>query len=106
MVVLAVNVTALLTNAPAVLVPMLTALPSKPVTLPTTLPMKLRPVILPAALINPSVSTLPLIALPTKLKLVPVAAPMLGVVKLAPALTMIFPPASNAVVSLSTLALN
>jgi hypothetical protein len=44
--------------------------------------------------------------LPVVLKLVPVAAPMLGVVKLALTLTEIFPPASNAVVSLSTLALN
>ena len=44
--------------------------------------------------------------LPVVLRLVPVAAPMLGVVRTAPALTMILPPPSNAVVELSTLALN
>ena len=43
--------------------------------------------------------------LPVVLKLVPVAAPMLGVVRAAPALTMMFPLPSNAVVTLSVLAL-
>ena len=44
--------------------------------------------------------------LPVVLRLVPVAAPMLGVTRLALVLTMILPPPSNAVVVLSTLALN
>ena len=43
--------------------------------------------------------------MPVVVRLVPVAAPMLGVVRIAPALTMILPPTSNAVVVLSTLAL-
>ena len=69
-----------------------------PVTLSvdTTLPLKLRP----------TAFRLPAVALPLTLKLVPVAAPMLGVVKFAPALTMILPDPSNAVVFSSTLALN
>ena len=46
------------------------------------------------------------VKLPVTLRLVPVAAPMLGVVKFAPALTIMLPPTSNAVVSLSTLAEN
>ena len=49
---------------------------------------------------------LPTRILPLTLKLVPVAAPMLGVVKFAPALTMMLPPPSNDVVFSSTLALN
>ena len=44
------------------------------------------------------------VTVPVTLKLVPVAAPMLGVVRLAPALTIILPAPSNAVVLLSTLA--
>jgi hypothetical protein len=43
---------------------------------------------------------------PVTLKLVPVAAPMLGVVRFAPALTEILPWPSKAVVLLSTLAEN
>ena len=43
---------------------------------------------------------------PVTLKLVPVAAPMFGVVNAALALTLILPPPSNAVVVPSTLALN
>ena len=60
---------------------------------------KLPPVMLAVALTMPPVNTLPLVALPVKLMLVPVAAPMFGVVRLAPALTIILPPPSNAVVS-------
>ena len=44
------------------------------------------------------------VILPVVVKLVPVAAPIFGVVRLALALTIIFPTPSNAVVSLSTLA--
>ena len=61
--------------------------------------------ILPVAVIKPAVLMLPPVRLPLALKLVPVAAPMLGVVKLALALTMMLPEPSNAVVVLSTLAL-
>jgi len=43
------------------------------------------------------INTLP-VTLPVVLKLVPVAAPMLGVVRFAPALTMILPVPSKAVV--------
>ena len=69
-----------------------------PVTLSvdTTLPLKLRP----------TAFKLAAVALPVTLKLVPVAAPMLGVVKFAPALTMMLPEPSNDVVFSSTLALN
>ena len=42
------------------------------------------------------------VMLPVVLRLVPVAAPMLGVVRFAPALTIMLPPRSNAVVLLST----
>ena len=47
-------------------------------------PLKLPPVIFPAELINPPVTIFPLDTLPVTLKLVPVAAPMLGVTRLAP----------------------
>ena len=57
-------------------------------------------------LTNPAVSKLPPVTLPVTLKLVPVAAPIFGVVKIAPVLTVIFQLPSNAVVVLSTLALN
>ena len=70
------------------------------------LPIKKLPVTLPVALTTPPVNTLPPWMLPVALKLVPVAAPMLGVVRLAPALTIILPPPSKAVVLLSILALN
>ena len=43
---------------------------------------------------------------PVTLKLVPVAAPMFGVVNCAPVLTLMLPEPSNAVVTPSTLALN
>ena len=66
----------------------------------------LPPVTLPVALTRPPVLTFPLLTFPVVLRLVPVAAPIVGVVKLADALTMILPATSNAVVSLSTLALN
>ena len=46
------------------------------------------------------------VMLPVVLKLVPVAAPILGVVRAADALTIILPLPSNAVVELSTRALN
>ena len=51
-------------------------------------------------------TTLAAVTVPVTLKLVPVAAPMLGVVKLADDLTTMLPVPSNAVVLLSTLALN
>ena len=63
-------------------------------------------VIVPVALTMPPVKTLPPVMLAVKLTLVPVAAPILGVVKLALTLTMILPEPSNAVVLLSTLAEN
>ena len=65
----------------------------------------LEPVTVPVELINPPVKILPPVTLPVVLKLVPVAAPMLGVVNVAPALTLMLPDPSNAVVALSTLAL-
>ena len=65
----------------------------------TRVAVKLLPIRLPARILPVAVM------LPVTLKLVPVAAPMLGVVKLADALTEIFPPPSNAVVVPSTLAL-
>ena len=72
-----------------------------------TAPTKLPPWILPVVLMLPDPNVPPVAdMLPVTLKLVPVAAPMLGVVKLALALTMMLPPASNAVVVLSTLVLN
>ena len=49
---------------------------------------------------------LPAVMLPVTLKLVPVAAPMLGVVNAALALIIILPPPSNAVVVPSVLAEN
>ena len=49
---------------------------------------------------------LPPVTKPVTLKLSPVAAPIFGVVSWALALTTILPPPSNAVVVLSTLALN
>ena len=61
-------------------------------------------VIVPVELINPPVNKLPPVMLPVTLKLVPVAAPMFGVVKFALALTTMFP-VLNAVVTLSTNAL-
>ena len=76
-------------------------------------------VALPVALIKPPVRTFPPMTLPVELtvvadnnplplniKLLPVALPMFGVVKFAPALTIMLPPPLNAVVSLSTNALN
>ena len=60
---------------------------------------------LPVALIRPPVDKLPAVTLPAVLKLVPVAAPMLGVVNTAPVLTTILPE-TIAVVVLSTLAEN
>ena len=96
-------------------------------------PKILPPVILPVELITPPVNTLPPVTfaltdtvvpvwvvaltlappkilppviLPVVLRLVPVAAPMLGVVSCAPVLTMILPVPSNAVVILSVLVLN
>ena len=66
----------------------------------------LPPVTLPVADTNPPVFTLPGSTLPVRFKLVPVAAPMFGVVRLALALTMILPPPSNAVVMPSVLAEN
>ena len=78
----------------------------------------LPPVMLLVALTKPAVNKLPPITLatalilvfaviaPVTLKLVPVAAPMFGVVKFAPALTIMLPLPSNAVVLLSTSALN
>ena len=56
--------------------------------------------------LNPAAFRLPPVTFPVTLTLVPVAAPMLGVVRLALALTEIFPPPSNAVVVPSTLAEN
>ena len=53
----------------------------------------------------PDAATPAAVILPVTLTLVPVAAPILGVVNTALALTMILPPASNAVVVLSTRAL-
>ena len=62
---------------------------------------------LPVVLILPDPNVPPVAEmLPVTLNDVPVAAPMLGVVRAALALTMILPPASNAVVVLSTLVLN
>ena len=66
----------------------------------------LPPVTFAVADINPPVNRLPPWMLPVALKLVPVAAPMFGVVKLAPALTIILPPPSNAVVLSSILVEN
>ena len=104
----------------ALAVPPVAKLP--PVMLPVALEVppvaKLPPVMVAAALINPPVRTLPPVMLPAALttvpaltnpvtlKLVPVAAPIFGVVSCAPVLTMILPPPSNAVVTLSTKALN
>ena len=69
---------------------------------------KLPPVILPVAVINPVREMLAalMFPLPVSVKLLPVALPMFGVVKLAPTLIEMLPPPSNAVVSLSTLAEN
>ena len=78
------------------------------VTLPvtdTTAPRKLVPVMVPPADIKPPVSKLEPVMLPVVLKLVPVAAPILGVVNAALALTIILPVPSNAVVIPSVLAL-
>ena len=57
------------------------------------------------ALTMPAVTRLPPVRLPVTLRLVPVAAPILGVVRLADVLTTMLPVPSNAVVVLSTLAL-
>ena len=54
----------------------------------------------------PDAATPAAVILPVTLRLVPVAAPMSGVVNAALALTMILPPPSKAVVELSTRALN
>ena len=62
----------------------------------TTLPLKLKP----------AAFKLPPVMLPVTLTLVPVAAPILGVVNTAPVLTMMLPVPSNAVVMLSVLAEN
>ena len=59
---------------------------------------------MPAALTSPPVNRLPPVTLAVVLKLVPVAAPIFGVVRLADALTLILPEPSNAVVVPSTLA--
>ena len=77
-----------------------------PVALINPAVVTLPPARLPVAVTNPPVSMLPPCMLPVALKLVPVAAPILGVVKLAPALTMMLPSLSKAVVLLSTLAEN
>ena len=61
---------------------------------------------LPDVLRIPVVFRLPPWMLPVVLRLVPVAAPMLGVVSVALDLTTMLPVPSNAVVVLSTLALN
>ena len=66
----------------------------------------LPPVTLAVAETTPTVKTLPPVILLVALKLVPVAAPMFGVVRLALALTIMLPDPSNAVVLLSTKALN
>ena len=60
--------------------------------------LMLPPVTLPVAVTAPAVVKLPPVTLLVTLRLVPVAAPIFGVVRLAPALTMILPPPSNAVV--------
>ena len=121
-------------NAAPVMLPSALTCPPVVILPPLTLPVavtnppviKLPPVTLPPADTNPLVVILPLLILPTAdilpengpllidksppmmlpdtLKLVPVAAPIFGVVRFALALTMIFPVASNAVVMLSTLA--
>ena len=83
-----------LTNPPVKILPSV-ALPVAESNPPV---IKLPPVMLPVELTSPPVLTFPLLTLPVKLRLVPVAAPMFGVVKLAPALTMILPEPSNAVV--------
>ena len=86
-----------------------------PATLMVTLPLlKTRTLLVPfdiEVVLRPvSCEPLPRIKLPVMLpvvlRLVPVAAPMLGVTRLALVLTMILPPPSNAVVELSTLVLN
>ena len=56
--------------------------------------------------LNPAAFKLPPVILPVTLRLVPVAAPILGVVNVAPVLTIRLPPPSNAVVTLSVFALN
>ena len=56
--------------------------------------------------LKPAAFKLPPVMLPVTLTLVPVAAPMLGVVNTAPVLTMMLPVPSNAVVTLSVLAEN
>ena len=61
---------------------------------PVTMPA---PIMLPVALTIPPVNILPPVTFAVTFKLVPVAAPMLGVVSWALALTMILPVTSNAV---------
>ena len=77
-----------------------------PVAVTTPPVVKLPPVTLAVALTKPLERKLPASTLAVTFKLVPVAAPILGVVKLALALTMMLPLPSNAVVLLSTLAEN
>ena len=122
-----VPVTLVVLTLPPVMLPLIEI--TEPV---KVVPLTLPPVILPAALTIPGVVKLPPamfavtfnaettlllklnppafklapVMLPVTLRLVPVAAPMLGVVKLAPALTLMLPPPSNSVVLLSTLVLN
>ena len=70
-------VTAKLVNVPTLVILVCAAV----VNVPTMLvPDKLPPVMLPVLEINPPVDTLPPVMLPVVLKLVPVAAPMFGVV--------------------------
>ena len=69
-------------------------------------PDMLPPEILPVAETVPAVLISPPVTVPVTFKLEPVALPMLGVIRFAPALTMMLPPPSKAVVSLSVFALN
>ena len=88
-----VNILPPIILAVALTIPAVFTLP--PVTLPDTLTFE--PVIIPP-------TVLAAFTAPVTLRLVPVASPMFGVVKVAPALTIMLPPPSNAVVVLSTLA--
>ena len=70
-------------------------------------PVKFVAIMLPVPLTTPAPNiTLPAVTFAVTLTLVPVAAPMSGVVSCALALTMILPVPSNAVVTLSVFALS